>query len=260
VKNIKLDRPLVVFDLETTGTDPKSDRIVEISTLRVDVDGQRESRTRRVNPGRPIPPGATAVHGIRDEDVRDAPAFRQIARGLVDFLDGADLAGFNVSRFDLPLLQRELAECGLDLRAQDRRVVDAMSIFHRMEPRDLEAAVRFYLGRDHQGAHTAEADVTATLEVLEAQLDRYEDLPRTVAELDAWSRRVPAGAIDHGGKFVFRDGEARLAFGKHQGRALSRIARETPGYLEWIVQSDFPDDAKQIAAAALRGEFPGPPE
>jgi DNA polymerase-3 subunit epsilon len=258
--NLQLDRPLAVFDLETTGTDPGTDKIVEISVLRVGVDGERETRTRRVNPGRPIPPAATAVHGIGDEDVRDQPTFRQIARGLLDFLEGADLAGFNVSRFDLPLLQRELADCGLDLGLQDRRVVDAMTIFHRKEPRDLEAAVRFYLGRDHERAHSAEADVVATLEVLDAQLERYDDLPRATADLDAWTRRVPAGAIDRSGKFVFRDGEARLAFGKHQGHSLRQVAREAPGYLEWIVQSDFPEDAKQVAERALRGDFPGGPD
>ena len=256
---LKLDRPLIIFDLETTGTDPATDRIVEISALRVSPDGGRESRTRRINPERPIPAGATAVHGIRDEDVRDEPTFRQIARGLLEFLGDADLAGFNVLRFDLPLLDREFRDCGLDLGVAARRVVDAMTIYHRMERRDLSAAVSFYLGRSHDGAHTAEADVTATAEVLEAQLERYPDLPHGVEELDAWMRGGRADGVDRSGKFVWKDGEAVLAFGKHQGKTLRQVAQENPGYLEWVAKSDFPPDAKQVAVEALAGRFPSPP-
>lgn len=256
MKNLDLDRPLVFFDLETTGIDPARDKIVEICVLRVEPDGSRESRTRRINPGRPIPPAASAVHGIRDEDVATEPAFRQIARGLLDFLRGADLAGFNVARFDLPLLDREFRDAGLDLELSDRRVVDAMTIYHRKERRDLSAAVRFYLDREHEGAHTAEADVTATEEILDAQLARYEDLPRTVKDLAAWTRGVRPGAVDQSGKLVRKDGEVVLGFGKHQGKTLRRVAEENRGYLEWIVRSDFPPDAQEIVAAALRGEFP----
>lgn len=253
---IELDRPLVVFDLETTGTDTATDRIVEISVLRLDPGGQREQRTRRINPGRPIPAEATAVHGIRDEDVRDAPTFASVARGLLEFIGEADLSGFNVARFDVPLLERELRDCGLDLRLAERRIVDAMTIFHRKEPRDLSAAARFYLDRDHAGAHAAEADVTLTLDILEAQLERYEDLPRSVGELDGWCRPVVANAVDREGKFVWKDGEATFAFGKHQGQSLRRVAGEHRGYLEWISKSDFPDDVKQLAAQALDGRYP----
>ena len=188
MKNLRLSRSLVFFDLETTGTDPSADKIVELSALRIAPDGSRETRSRRVNPERPIPPEATAVHGIRDEDVTDEPAFRQIARSFLDWLEDADLAGFNVCRFDLILLERELRECGLDLRVGERRVIDAMTIFHRKERRDLTAAVRFYLGREHEGAHSADADVAATVEVLDAQLERYDDLPRSVEELDGAER------------------------------------------------------------------------
>lgn len=253
---LKLDRPLIFFDLETTGIDPATDRIVEICALRVDSDGSRESRTRRINPERPIPAGATAIHGIRDEDVQDEPTFRQIARGLLEFLGDADMAGFNVLRFDLPLLDREFRDCGLDLGLAGRRVVDAMTIFHRMERRDLSAAVSFYLGRSHEGAHAAEADVTATAEVLEAQLERYTDLPRGVEELDAWMRGGRAAGVDRSAKFVWKDGEAVLAFGKHQGKALRQVAQENPGYLEWVARSDFPEDAKRVASEALAGRFP----
>jgi DNA polymerase-3 subunit epsilon len=255
VKHLRLDRPLVVFDLETTGTDPATDKIVEISVLRIAPDGERELRTRRVNPGRPIPPGASAVHGIRDEDIREEPKFGQIARGLIDFLGDADLAGFNIARFDVPLLDRELREAGLDLGLTERRLLDAMSIYHRKERRDLSAAVEFYLDRQHAGAHSAEDDVLAAIDVLDAQLGRYEDIPRDVAELDAWLRPVPRDAVDQRGKFVWRESEVAFAFGKHQGRALREVAREAPDYLEWILNSDFPEDARQLVADALKGDF-----
>lgn len=257
---LQLERPLVCFDLETTGTDPATDKIVEIAALRLDPDGTRAARTRRINPRRPIPPGATAVHGIRDEDVRDAPAFDQIARGLLEFMDGADLAGFNIMRFDVPLLERELRESGLGLDLERRKIVDVMTIFHRQHPRDLGAAVRLYLGRDHAQAHAAEADVAATLEVLEAQLSQHDDLPRDVDGLDAWIRPRPPGAVDRQGKFRWSGGEVVLGFGKHQGRPLRELAVENRGYLEWILGSNFPSDAKQLVRRALDGEFPAEPE
>jgi DNA polymerase-3 subunit epsilon len=255
-----LQRPLVFFDLETTGVDPATDRIVEISALRLSPDGERESRTRRVNPGRPIPPEATAIHGIRDEDVRDEPSFRQLSRGVLEFLDGADLAGFNVVRFDVPLLDREFRDCGLDLGLPGRRVIDVMTIFHRMEPRDLSAAVRFYLGREHEGAHAAEDDVAATASVLEAQLDRYGDLPDTVDGLETFCRRRRPGAVDDAGKFVWRDGEAVFAFGKHQGKTLRDVVGSDAGYLDWIARSDFPPDAKRVVSEALAGRYPEAPK
>jgi DNA polymerase-3 subunit epsilon len=254
VRNLQLDRPLVFFDLETTGTDPARDKIVEIAVLRLEPDGSRVARARRINPERPIPPAAAAVHGIRDEDVRDEPPFRRVAKGLLELLEGADLAGFNVRRFDVPLLARELRECGLDLQVERRRIVDAMTIFHRKEPRDLAAAVRLYLGREHEGAHGAEADLIATIDVLDAQLERYVDLPRSVAELDEWGG-PGRDAVDEHGKFVRRGDDIVFAFGRHQGRSLRDVAREAPDYLQWIVNSDFPEDAKQLARRALGGEL-----
>jgi DNA polymerase-3 subunit epsilon len=251
---LELARPLVFLDLETTGTDPERDRIVEIAVVRIEPDGRRTARTRRINPERPIPPEATAVHGIGDDDVRGEPVFARIARSLLELLDGADLAGFNIRRFDGPLLDREFREAGLDLQLGGRRVVDAMTIYHRKEPRDLSAAVRHYLGRELDGAHGAEADIVATIEVLEAQLERYPDLPRTVEGLDAWTRSRP-DAVDEEGKFVRRQEEIVFAFGKHQGRTLRDVARAEPDYLRWIVGTDFPEDAKRLVRRALDGEL-----
>jgi DNA polymerase-3 subunit epsilon len=256
LKNLQLERPLLFFDLETTGVDPATDKIVEISALLLAPDGTRDSKTRRVNPGRPIPPEASAVHGILDEDVRDEPTFGQIARSLLEWIGDADLAGFNIRRFDVPLLERELREAGLDLRLAERRTIDAMTIFHRRERRDLTAAVRFYLDREHVGAHSAESDVVATMEVLEAQLERYDDLPRTVEELDRLTRRGKANGVDRSGKFVWAAAGAVFSFGKHQGKTLETVAGEAPGYLEWILGSDFPPDAKKLVRNALDGDFP----
>ena len=257
---LKIQRAIAFFDLETTGTDPATDRVVEIAVLRLEADGSRETRTRRVNPERPIPAEASAVHGIRDEDVRLAPPFRRIARSLLEFLGDADLAGFNILRFDVPLLDREFRDCGLDLALAHRRVVDVMAIFHRKEPRDLSAAVRFYLGHEHGAAHSAEGDVVVAAAVLDAQLERYPDVPREVAELDRWLRPAQRGdAADGTGKFVWRNGEVVFSFGRHAGRALREVAREHEDYLQWILRTDFPADARQIVEGALRGSFPEPP-
>jgi DNA polymerase-3 subunit epsilon len=252
--SLDLKRPLAFFDLETTGIDPAKDKIVEIAIVRLDPDRSRRGVAYRVNPGRPIPKEATAVHGIADADVVACPSFRDLSGSLLDLLSDSDLAGFNVRRFDVPLLDREFRDCGLDLALAGRRIVDVMTIFHRKEPRDLTAAVRFFLDRDHGGAHGAQADVEASLDVLHAQLARYGDLPRTVAELDAWCHPVPADAVDRDGKFVLREGQIVFNFGRQKGRALKEVARSQPDYLEWILKQDFPDDARSLVVAALRGD------
>ena len=249
-----LVRPLAFFDLETTGIDPRQDKIVEIAIVRREPDGTRHGRVWRVDPERPIPKEATAVHGIRDEDVRGLPPFRAVAPEIVAHLADADLAGYNVRKFDVPLLERELKESGVDLALAGRRVIDAMTIFHRKEPRDLSAAVKFFLGRMHDGAHGAEADVLASLDVLEAQLARYDDLPATVEELERWLYPRVEGAVDREGKFIVREGEIVFAFGRQKGKPLREVARVQRDYLEWILRSDFPDDARRLVEAALRGE------
>lgn len=255
MSRLRLDRPLCFFDLETTGIDPLRDRIVEISVLRVAPDGSRELCTLRVNPGRPIPPEATAVHGIRDEDVRDSPQFRAVAERLLDFFGDADLAGFNVRRFDAPLIDREFREGGFDFGLARRRIVDAMTIFHMKERRDLAAAVKFFLRRDHEGAHGAEADVAASADVLFAQIERYPDLPGDVGALEALLvPPPPQNAVDRSGKFVLRDGSVVFAFGKHSGKPLAQVARTHRDYLEWILRTDFPEDARSHVERALRGD------
>ncbi len=158
-----------------------------------------------------------------------------------------------MSRFDIPLLEREFRDVGMSLGLDQRRIVDAMTIFHRMEPRDLSAATRFYLGREHTGAHDAEADVAASFEILEAQLERYDDLPRTVDALDEWIRPVLENAVDREGKFVRQDGKVVFNFGNRKGKPLAEVAAEDPGYLKWMLEKDFPADVKELVRAALDG-------
>lgn len=248
-KNLSLRKPLAVIDLETTGKDPKSDRIVEIGILKVLPNGRQARKVVRVNPEMPIPADATRVHKIRDEDVADEPTFREVAGDLLAFLDGCDLAGFNLKRFDLRVLYAECQRAGMPLPLERRAVVDAMEIFHAFEKRDLTAAVRFYLDRDHDEAHSAGADALATAEVLDAMLARYDELPRTPAGLQQHFQ--DPNTVDANGRFVRTNGAIRFTFGKHRGQPLAEVARLNPDYLEWMLSQDFLDDAKAVVRQAL---------
>jgi len=260
MRPLKLSRPLVIFDLETTGPNPHEDRIVEIAMVTLHPDGRRERWEERVNPERPIPPSATAVHGISDADVADAPRFAEVAPRVVALLDNRDVGGFNAARFDIPLLQRELDRVKVALPAQTRLVVDAQVVFHRMEPRDLSAAVRVFCGHDHAGAHGAMADAEATLDVLLAQVERYSEpeasIPDSVEELAEFCSRRDDRFIDPEGKFQWEGDEPIIGFGKHRGILLREMAARSPDYLEWILRKDFSDEAKAIARDALSGKFP----
>jgi len=254
MKNLTLDRPLAFFDLETTGISPESDRIVEVSVLVVRPGGNEDRFTRRVNPGRPIPPEATAVHGITDAEVRDCPPFESIAPALGGLLLGCDLAGFNIIGYDLPLLEAEFGRANVPFSRKGRRLVDALRIFHLKEPRNLEAAVRLYVGREHVGAHGAEADTQAALEVLDAQLGHYSDLPHDVEGLARLCK--PEGWIDSQGKVRWAAGEPVLGFGKNSGKSLRQMVKENRSYLEWMVKGDFPADTKWVVREALEGRYP----
>jgi DNA polymerase-3 subunit epsilon len=248
-KNLVLEKPLAIIDLQTTGTDPQSDRIVEIGILRVTADNHRSQCILRLNPGIPIPPSATEVHGITDEDVADQPRFADVAGDLLTFLDGCDLCGFNLKRFDLRLLHAEFTRAGISFSLQERAIVDPLEIFFAYEKRDLAAAVRFYCDREHENAHSAGADVLATTEVLDAMLARYEDLPRTTAGL--YRHFLDPNAVDSGGYFVRVAGQVRFAFGKHRGQPLDAVARNKPDYLKWMLAQDFFNDAKAVVRQAL---------
>jgi DNA polymerase-3 subunit epsilon len=250
LKNLVLNRPLVILDLETTGKRVQSDRIVEISTLKLLPDGSHDVRTRRLNPGMPISPEATAVHGITDADVANEPPFRQVARGLAARLDGCDLCGYNLWEFDLRILLAEFRRVEVPFSTEGRHIIDPMRIFHRKEPRDLAAAVKFFCGMEHEGAHQAEADAVAALRVLDAQLERYKDLPRSVPELHQCLDYPDI--VDPDGKFVRReDGSIVFAFSDHTGKPVDDVARTDPGFLEWMLRKDFSAEAKAVARAAL---------
>jgi len=253
--NVTLQRPLAIIDLETTGREPHIDRIVEISVLKIFPGGQTEQRTRRINPEMPIPPEASAVHGIRDEDVAGEPRFSQLAASLLAFLDGCDLCGYNIKRYDLRVLHAEFARAGLTLPLAGRAVIDPLEIFHTRERRDLTAAVQFYCARDHAGAHGAAADVLATAAVLDAMMTRYSDLPRTIADLhENFRQPVP---VDSKGCFTRDKDQFVFAFGKHEGRPVDDVAQEARDYLEWILEAAFPDDTKAVVRSVL-SRFPAP--
>jgi len=249
-----LDRPLVFFDLETTGLDLNNDRIVELAFIKITPHGDVLERERRFNPGMPIPPEATAVHGISDADVADELLFCQTARSLAEMLDECDLAGFNIRRFDIPMLVNEFKRCGVDFRVNARRIVDMQNIFHREEPRDLSAAARFYLDREHEEAHTALGDIRTSAGVLGAQLQRYEHLPRDLDGLHAYCEEY-APTWNEVDRWFGPEEEGRVfRRGKHRGRALAEVARDEPDYLRWMLGADdMDDDVIAVVRAALEG-------
>jgi DNA polymerase-3 subunit epsilon len=254
---LKLERPLCVFDLEATGVDPAQDRIVEISVLRREPDGRETLFSSLVNPGVPIPAEAAEIHGITDAMVADQPPFHAIAPRILKAFDGADLAGFNAIRYDVPLLCAEFKRIGADWPGPGRKVLDPHVIFQRKERRDLSAAYRFFCGKELAGAHRAEADVRATAEVLWAQVERYADLPKDVAGLGAWCAQVDPGRVDAEGKFIWKSGEAVFNFGVKRGAPLREIAVNEPSYLKWMVEKGrFSPDVIRICREALAGKFP----
>jgi DNA polymerase III subunit epsilon len=253
-ETLPLDRPVVVFDTETTGVNPRMDRIVEIACVKIYPDGRREAWVRRLNPGVPIPPASSAIHGIRDGDVKDLPRFHDVARELADFLEGCDLAGYNISGFDLPALRVEFLRAGVAFEVAGRRLLDAQRIFFVREPRHLAAAARFYCQSEHNGAHGALADAEMTLRVLEGQFSRYPDMPRSVPELHELFCAGLDQDLDPEGRFRLIRGEPTVNFGRNRGRSLRDISREEPGFLRWILRGDFSEPVKDIARKYLPPE------
>ncbi|MEE2828381.1 MAG: 3'-5' exonuclease [Myxococcota bacterium] len=253
---LELTRPIVCFDLETTGVNTRQDRVVEICIIKLDVDGSREVRTRRLNPTIPIPEGATAVHGITDADVADEPTFRQVARSLFAVFSGCDLMGYNIKNFDLPLLQAEFKRVNIPFPEEDVRVIDPLVIFHQRERRDLAAAYAFYCDETLDNAHSAEADAQATADILLAQLERYSDLPSTVDELHEVCHPRDPDWIDPDGKLKWEGDVPVLNFGGHRGVPLADLVRDESSYLEWVLGTDFPEPCRAIIRDALRGVLP----
>ena len=251
-----LERPLVFFDIESTGTNPYRDRIVEIAVIKIMPDGSREDVVRRINPCMPIPAGASAVHGIYDADVADCPTFDVIAHNLYNYLEGCDLAGYNIVKFDVPMLQEEFKRCGLELNMRDRKLIDVFNIFCRLYPRTLSAAYEFFCGGNLEDAHSALADTDATVSVLLGQLAKHPELPREMAGLAEFSAARDADFVDSEGRLKFSGDEVVINFGKNSGRRLRDLASEDPGFLKWMLRSDFSEEVKTIIRNALAGEFP----
>lgn len=243
--NLKLYKPLCVFDLETTGTNVGKDRIVEICILKVNPDASRESKTWKVNPEMPIPKESSAIHGIYDADVAEAPTFKDIAPKILEMITGTDLGGFNSNRFDVPLLAEELLRAGLDFDLSKFKLVDAQTIYHKMEPRNLSAAYNFYCQKTLENAHSAEADVLATFEVLDAQVGHYEDLPNEVTGLSEFS--FHSKFADLAGMIHYNDKEQEVfAFGKYKGQVVKEVFQKDIGYYGWLQSADFPLYTKKI--------------
>lgn len=235
---LELVRPIIFFDLETTGVDPGSDRIVELGLIKVHPSGDKEVKTRRVNPGRPIPAAATAIHGISDADVANEPQFAQIARSLYAWIEGCDLAGYNSNKFDVPMLVEEFLRAGVEVDISNVKLVDVQNIFHKKEQRTLAAAYKFYCGAQIENAHSAAADIEATYNVLLAQLDRYDDLKGDVDFLAEYSKM--GNYVDFAGRIVKNESGVELFnFGKHKGRAVVDVFRSEPSYYDWMMKGDF---------------------
>ncbi len=242
---LRLKRPIIFFDLETTGVDTARDRIVEVSMIKIMPDGEEITRTRRLNPGMPIPPEATAVHGITDDDVRDCPTFPQVAKSLAQFIQGCDFGGFNSNRFDLPVLVEEFMRAGVDVDFKRRRFVDVQNIFHKKEQRTLVAAYRFYCDKELEDAHSAEADTRATYEVLQAQIERYDDLENDIDFLAEYSSQ--GNAADFAGRILYDEqGCEVFNFGKHRGCSVEEVFRREPSYYDWMMNGDFPLYTKKL--------------
>lgn len=256
---LRLSRPLAVFDVESTGLNPRSDRIIELSIVKVFPDwSKKEVYTWRFNPCMPIPPESTAVHGITDADVAACPHFSDEVDNIDAILADCDLGGYNLIHFDIPILEEEFMRCGRPFDLDSRKVIDAQKIYFRKEPRDLTAAVRFFCGREHDGAHGAEADAIATLDVIKGEFARYADLPDNLDAIDREYNERDESSVDRAGKFKWENGEVIVNFGKKKGATLKDLQQNDKGFLKWMVKSDFPLDTRKIAEDALEGIFPKP--
>lgn len=242
---LNLKNPIVFFDIESTGLNVATDRIVEISIVKINPDGSEEIKTRRINPTIPISPEAQQVHGISNEDVKDEPTFAQIAKSLAKWMEGCDIAGYNSTKFDIPLLSEEFLRAGVDFDFRKRKLVDVQNIFHKMEQRTLKAAYKFYCQKNLENAHSAEADTLATYEILKAQLDKYPELQNDIKFLADFSTK--SKLMDYAGRIVYNEKDVPVFnFGKHKGKAVKDVLTFEPSYYNWMMNGDFTLDTKKI--------------
>lgn len=240
---LQITKPLAFIDLETTGVNLGTDRMVEIAIVKILPDGNKSVKRKLINPEMPIPQASSDVHGITDDMVKDAPTFAQAAREIKQMLDGCDLAGYNSNRFDIPLLVEEFMRANIDFDMKGRKLVDVQNIFHKMEQRTLSAAYKFYCNKTLEAAHSAEADATATYEVLIAQLEKYPELGKTV---DSINKTLGDEVIvDFARRFVMDDGVEVFNFGKYKGQSVAKVLQKEPQYYDWMMRGDFPQHTKQ---------------
>ena len=243
--NLNLKNPLIFFDLETTGINVVSDRIVEISLIKVMPNGDEVEKTLRINPTIPIPNESSEIHKIYDEDIKDAPTFKEEAKNIENFIEGCDLAGFNSNRYDVPLLAEEFLRADIDFDMKNRKFVDVQTIFHKMEQRTLVAAYKFYCDKDLTNAHSAKADTIATYEVLKAQLDKYEGLNNDIDSLNEVSTQNRN--VDFAGRIIYnKEDQEVFNFGKYKGQTVASVFQKDKGYYAWILKSDFPLYTKKV--------------
>lgn len=241
---LQLSRPIAFFDLETTGVNLSSDRIVEIAIVKILPDGTRQVKRKLINPEMPIPQQSTDIHGITDEMVKDAPTFKQAANELKQFIDNCDIGGYNSNRFDIPVLMEEFLRSGIEVDLSDRRMVDVQHIFYTMEPRTLTAAYKFYCQKELENAHSAESDVNATIDVLEAQIEKYPQLGESVESI--LQQIGEEKIVDYARRFIFDEkGVEIFNFGKHKGKAVRDVLKAEPQYYDWMMRGDFPLHTKK---------------
>jgi DNA polymerase-3 subunit epsilon len=243
--DLNLKRPIAFLDLETTGVNVSTDRIVELSVLKISPNGKEEWMSTRINPGIPIPPKTTAIHGIRNEDVVNSPTFKEVAKNLANFVEGCDLAGYNAIKFDIPVLAEEFLRVNIDFNFLKRRYVDVQVIFHKKEQRTLTAAYLFYCKKNLEGAHGSKADTAATFEILKSQLDRYCDLENDIEKLADFSSFNTN--VDFAGRIILdENGVEVFNFGKHKGKPVETVFNEEPAYYAWMMNGEFPLYTKKI--------------
>ncbi len=240
---LNLTRPIAFIDLETTGVNISNDRLVEIAIVKILTDGTRQVKRKLINPQIPIPAGASDVHGITDEMVKDAPSFKQVANEIKQFIENCDLGGYNSNRFDIPMLIEEFLRAGVSFSADGRKLVDVQKVFHMMEQRTLGAAYKFYCNKTLEDAHSAEADATATWEVLEAQIERYPQIGNTVESIVKFTGEDDI--VDFARRFVKENGVEVFNFGKHKGKPVVQVLKEEPQYYDWMMKGDFAMNTKQ---------------
>jgi len=253
---LQLKIPICFFDLESTGINISKDRIIEIAVIKIFPNGERAVKTNRINPGMPIPSSSTAIHGISDSDVKNAPPFKEVAKEYANFIEGADLGGFNILKFDLPLLVEEFLRAGVEFDYERKKIIDAQRIFHLMEKRTLSAAYKFYCHADLNEAHSAEADTNASFEVVLAQVEKYQNQDVTDGlgnkigsiknDVDTLSKLSVSDMVDLAGRMIkTSSGEIVFNFGKHKSKPVLQVLREEPSYYDWILNSDFSQDTKR---------------